>query len=325
MRLVRLAAAAMMVLGLAASASANVVALKRDPGLSFAVDIAGDGTVDADSITPVKYQTATVYSGAAGDATVYRDGGGKWNNYGASPILPAYHHFQLFQYDLEAAPGLVGGTINEAILRYSSRGGNHGGVRMGPVRTYPWAEGNKTGSAPGGAPAMPGVSHAHPAGLNTGANQGPGGPGTAPNQTWGDGNDFFWPDPGTGWAPVDGVHPGDGSIADEIPPTSTGYLGGDYSRWWNADITAIVQDWVDGTEANFGTYLLRRVGTPPAPLDHNWNIMGSEQAAAPYGPAWEVQPVLFIDYEPREMAPIPEPAGLSLMGLALLAIRRKRS
>jgi MYXO-CTERM domain-containing protein len=307
-------------------ADSSLVALKRDAGLSFAVDIAGDTTVDNDTVTPVKYQAATVQTVDVADTSLWWVSGARWRNFGDKSPLTSYNHIQLFKFDVSA----IQGTVTEAVLRYASKGGNQGDLYMGPIRSYDWAEGDRNDDYPGNG-AEPGASWAHPAGVNTGASQDYDGSVGGDIASWGDGNDFFYPDPvvdatvpprlGYDVSPSDASTPGDGSAADEVTPTSTGYLGGDFSRWWNVDITDIVTDWVSGAESNYGLYLIRRAPGDGLLDDHNWNILSSEEAGGLYGAAWAVEPVLFIEYTP----PVAEPAGLSLMGLALLGLRRRRS
>jgi MYXO-CTERM domain-containing protein len=318
----------MAMLLVAGVAGADVAALKTSPGLTFQV---GDGTVD--TITDATFQPpnpVTVVTTNVADAHFYNVGNSQWKNQGGSTQFGGggandgqYGKWALYKFDLTALPGFAGGTVNKAEFRlHASAGGSLTIGELGPIVSSDWDEGNKYGvygeypgldlTGTGGPPPAPGVSRAHPSGINTSSYQGPGGAGTSPNQTWGDGNDFFNIDPWTGTpggvAPLDGVHPGDGDSSKKSPSgVQIRPSGNSYEGWLRYEVTAIVGEWADGTLPNYGFYMERSI----RPLDTSES-------------GWDTEPVLFIDYEPAA-GNIPEPAGLGLLGLALLGFRRKRS
>ena len=150
--------------------------------------------------------------------------------------------------------------------------------------------------------AEPGVSKAHPNGLNTNTGQNKDGGVAPPLASWGVGaNTFFTPG-------------GDGA-GDERAVGSRGYDGlpgaSNYSGFGVWDVTDIVTGWAAGTP-NYGAYM---------PSQGNWAWQFSETTLG--DTPVHFQPALFIEYTPKP-PPIPEPAGLGLMGLAMLALKRRR-
>ena len=85
----------------------------------------------------------------------------------------------LLKFNVAAAPGLIGGTVNKAELRLFFNSGNgadvdNDGVRnlsdaIGRVTSHDWVEGTKNDSHPG--TGTPGVSRYHPISTNTGGHQ----------------------------------------------------------------------------------------------------------------------------------------------------------
>jgi len=220
-----------------------------------------------------------------GDAPLQTPSNSRWNNNGIRTVTNSKD--TLYKFDIAAVPGLVGGTVNLAELRIVQNNGNSGTRAVGYVASHDWVEGTKDYAYPG---AAGGCSYAHPIGYNTGPNQNAAGGTSAPLQSWGDGTQFFSP-----------ANDGAGQRGYKT------LIGGNLTPLV-FDVTDIVTAWADGSKPNYGFY---------NPVSGNYQFRMSEYSSAD-------QPVLFIDYTPAAR-PVPEPAGLSLMGLALMAIRRKRS
>ncbi len=184
------------------------------------------------------------------DALIRPDGSGAYMNYGASPQSPISANHILVGFDVAALSGAV---INKAELRLRTTSGNTA-MRWAGIKSHDWAEGNKTGNFPGTVPAAPGVCWMHPAGLYTGGTGAFG---------WGANSDstFSVTDDG-----------------DDIYALTTFVSQPQGAAWCVADVTSLVQEWANGTKANYGIYVA--AGNHPCYFSE-------------YGS--DYQPVLFID------------------------------
>jgi hypothetical protein len=264
------------------SVQAGVVALKRSPGLT---DGRGLAPVFTNAISG---GTVTVHSGQGviGDAYLYTDTGWAQSlcyvNTGAVPTAAANAPL-LVKFDLSVLAGLAGGRVNTAELRFYAQGGNSGLASTGYITSSDWSEGNKTavyygyGDFPGLAPAAPGVSGAHPNGLNTGACQTASGLYKDPATngyvgSWA--NDQIWNASKDGVAVVTGMAHNPWNIGLHPP----------YDQYLTIDVTPIVRVWATGTP-NYG-FFIASTG--------NQALYLSEETEAP-----DLQPILFIDYQPH--------------------------
>lgn len=217
---------------LSALAQAEIIALKRDPGLSF-----DDGT-RVDNITDPAFASAAVVTTSTGDTKMFTanlGSNGDWENWGAGASLGG--GVQLYRFDLSTVAGLTGAIINKAELRLHHPSGNSGGA-VGRVTTHEWLEGTQDGAFPG---AAGGASWAHPAGFNTGSNQNASGGTSPPLTSWGPGSD-------SRFAAAD-----DGDMEALAKPGTHVAMG-----WQVFDVTDIVATWTQaGSPApNYGFYLL---------------------------------------------------------------------
>jgi hypothetical protein len=200
--------------------AADTVALKRSAGLT------AGGVLDARfaSLTSDNVVTTTVR-----DARLYDQGNGRYMNYGTATTVASYYAgtHSLWWWDLANYDGAM---IAKAELRLSGINGNTTGLWYAGVKTWAWAEGNKTGNYPGADPAAPGVCWMHPNGTYTNAS-GTGGWGSAANAAF------------SNTADTGDVYT---HYSFSSEPTGIAYLV--------ADVTALVQDWVSGTKSNYGVY-----------------------------------------------------------------------
>ncbi len=161
MRRVVLVLIGVVVLASCLPASATVVAMKRDAGLT---DLRG---LDASltSTTPVVYSGA----GAVADTFLYNDTGYAtdlcYENSGAAPIANQQWKPLIAKFGLNQLPGFAGSTVTKAQVRFYCDGGNSG-LNVGYITSSDWSEGNKAGPGlwgypgdyPGLDPATPGAS-----------------------------------------------------------------------------------------------------------------------------------------------------------------------
>jgi hypothetical protein len=257
------------------AANTGIVALKRSPGLT---DNRALSTVFQTAITN---GTVTVYSGAGviADAELYVNTGWAqqylYMNRGAKGQA-GEHYPLLVKFGLDQVPGFAGGLVNRAELRFYASLGNTGLDNVGYVTSFDWAEGSKTDWAyPGTSPAAPGVSGAHPAGLNTGAYQTADGtyvdPGSPPVYV------ASWAG-GQVWSPSkDGIMAVSGKAY-----TLVGVTPGQWDQYLTFDVTPILQLWASGTP-NYGLFI-DDTGNFPVHL--------SETSASA-----DWQPILMLDYQ----------------------------
>jgi len=135
------------------------------------------------------------------------------------------------------------------------------------------------------------------------------------------------------WA--DSINAGGGSASalgpldGSIDEANTYQTSTPIANWWEVDITPLATKWLVDGEANYG---MRLVGT----TYNGGSIVAADQTLRwdPVNSVWEgdplyekangiyVQPELVVDFEP--LLPVAEPAGLSLLGLALLGLTRRK-
>ena len=248
---------------------ADVVALKRDPGLTH-TDPLGTGNDDS-SVLDASFQAlgpADVVVTTVADAQLFAGtwAGFGWRNYGITLALDAGSgtEWGVYRFDL-AGLGPIG-QVNKAELRLYITGGNTGSS-LSRLLT-PWSEGNKDGDYPGSDPSAVGCSHYHPNGLQTGPNQLPDGA----------------PDPNSPADPTGTWAAGAFGAADY--DMTRGFKSGTNNRWKVWDVTDIIQSWAEGA-TNCGLSLENR----------NYSYHLSEAGT-------DQQPVLFLDYLPDE-PPLP--------------------
>ncbi len=243
-------------------ANADIVALKKSPGLTLGTRL------DSRFANLITAGTINVISGldVAGDTDFsgYADAGhpaNRYENFGGNPAITYGVTYFLSKFKTQALPGFAGGRVNMAQLRFYHTAGNTGMGKTGAITSSDWIEGTCTGQYPG---AAGGASFAHPMGYNTSLNQNASGGTTAPLQTWAN-NDYF-------------------AIAKDVSATyaSAGphNAGADFVAY---DVTSYVQAWANGTP-NYGfcTY----------DSGMNYTVQYSETTqGATY------QPVLCIDYD----------------------------
>ena len=276
--------AALAILLSASLVQADIVAVKKSPGLSI------DFGLDAAFKTAINGGTITVISGAdaAIDADLWTDTGWAasncWKNTGANGTLRSGKPL-LMKFRTDTLPGFAGGRVIKAQLRLWYNGGNTGLTDTRMITSCDWAEGNKGGNPandgnyPGAGTPAPGVTFAHPSGLNTNINQDANGGTTGPLKSWAN-NDWFNAAKDCGTVIVGSTRTGYSSpLPDGSNPTYDGFAV--------MDVTAFAQAWADG-EPNYG---LCTVTTG------NYVVHLSETT---YGP--QLQPVLLINYE-RNAAP----------------------
>jgi MYXO-CTERM domain-containing protein len=286
-------------------ATADVVALKRSPGLT---DSRG---FDASLASAISGGTVSVYTGqsALGDALVYTDQGWAqqliYANSGAVTSTPAWATV-LVNLDTNALPGFAGSTVAKAELRFYTPAGNQGLYNTGYVTYSAWAEGNKTdalygwGNYPGLDPAAPGVTGAYPSAVNTGPFQ------LADGTPVDVGYPYDMSKAPFGWSGNQpfGFAKDAASAVSGVAHNPWGVTEGQWDQYVTVDVTSILQLWANGTP-NFGLAM---------DSTGNYGLFLSENAT---NPDW--QPVLVMEY-----APTPEPMTLTLLALGGLALIRRR-
>ena len=288
------------------SASADLVALKRDAGL---VHLGNTGSFLGDTNLDPAFQTlgnADVQTTVVNDAFIWNTGNARWQNTGAKGNFggSATPRTLLARFDFSALTGFSGAIINKAELRLAITGGNYDpagtaatsstpakpSLGIGAISTHSWAEGNVSGLAYPGA--TPGVSVAHPSGTNTNAHQTSSGAahtGHSDDKSWGTSSNSFFTF--------------GGDVTATTPGTQSDTGGG---RWFVYDVKSVVEDWADGSAPNYGF----------AAAQSNNAFNASEIGT-------NLQPVLFLDFTP---VAVPEPSSfLMLSALTLgLGFSRKR-
>lgn len=296
----RKAVAALAVVVLVAAclpASASVVALKRDAGLTDARGF------DASLASAITGGSVSVYSGPgviADAGSLYCDQGWAqqeiYKNSGAASTANSWQAV-LVKLGLNAVPGFAGSTVAKAELRFYTAAGNGGMNNTGYVTSSDWIEGTATGGFPG---AAGGVSGAHPQGHNTDAyQQADGTPvnvGYPPDMSkapfsWA-GNQPFAP-------AKDGV-----TVVSGVAHNPWGVTAGQWDQYLTIDVTSILQAWAGGT-ANYGLFIDNTGNYSPLLSENTTNV--------------DWQPVLMMDYSPT-----PEPMTLALLALSGMALVRRR-
>jgi phosphodiesterase/alkaline phosphatase D-like protein len=260
----------------AGSAGADVVAIKRSAGLSIDVGLDSTFKTAIAGGTIVVYTDASTGQDVVDDTYFYPSGNGQYQNYGASPSIGGSAATTvMMKFNVAALPDFTGGRVLKAQLRMYYGSGNSGLQSTGAVTSFDWAEGNKIGTYPGLAPAAPGASLAHPAGLNTSSYQDINGGTAGPLQSWAF-NGYFNPAKDGGAVVVAPTFTKyTANLPDGSNPSSDGFVV--------MDVTSIVQAWGDG-EPNYGTYTTHTAC--------NYVVHFSETVIGP-----DFQPLLAIEYE----------------------------
>ncbi len=201
----------------------KLVALKRDATLTQGGAIASQFTTLGDT---------DVVQATVKDAVMVPDQTSRYRNYGTR--LQANGGYIVVGFDLAAYDGSV---VNKAELRLRSGNGNTA-MQWAGIKSHDWAEGNKNGDFPGLDQALEGVCWAHPNGLYTSATGALG---------WGANSDSMFSTTSDG---------------DDIYALTnfTSTPGG--ATWVVADVTSIVQDWLNSSKPNYGLFITDGNNTP---------------------------------------------------------------
>jgi hypothetical protein len=142
---------------------------------------------------------------------------------------------------------------------------------------------------------------------------------------------FFYFGEGDMWA--DAVWDGSrtyGPLDGSIDEANTYETSTSTANWWEVDITPLATKWLVDGEDNFGmrvrgtAYNGGYIASADAPKWDTVNLVWEGDPEYVDDNGIYVQPELLVDYEPLE--PVAEPGCLSLLGLTLLGLkRRKRS